>query len=69
MWIYWIHTVKYFVKKYPNYKIFNLDNLTYAGNLENLREIENYQNYHLSKEIFVILDWLKNYLKNINLTK
>ena len=43
------HTVKYFVKKYPNYKIFNLDNLTYAGNLENLREIENYQNYHFIK--------------------
>ena len=32
-------------KKYPNYKIFNLDNLTYSGNLENLIDIEKYPNY------------------------
>ena len=30
------HLVRYFVNKYNNYKIYNLDNLTYAGNLENL---------------------------------
>ena len=29
------HVVKHFLSKYPEYKIFNLDNLTYAGNLEN----------------------------------
>ena len=39
------HVVKLFVKKYPNYRIINLDLLTYAGNLENLSEIENYPNY------------------------
>ncbi len=39
------HTVIRFVKKYPEYKIFNLDALTYAGNLENLREIEKEPNY------------------------
>lgn len=44
------HTVKHFVKKYPNYMIYNLDSLTYAGNLENLQEIENYPNYQFIKE-------------------
>ena len=39
------HVVRRFVKKYPNYKIYNLDKLTYAGNLENLRDIEASPNY------------------------
>jgi len=43
------HLVRHFVKKYPNYKIYNLDSLTYAGNLENLKEIENYSNYEFIK--------------------
>ena len=34
------HVVRLFVNKYPKYKIVNLDNLTYAGNLENLIDIE-----------------------------
>jgi len=37
--------VKHFVKKYPNYLIVNFDALTYAGNLENLKEIEGADNY------------------------
>ena len=40
------HAVRHLVKKYPKYKIFNLDKLTYAGNLENLSEIQSYNNYH-----------------------
>lgn len=40
------HVVRLFVKKYPFYEIFNLDTLTYAGNLENLSDIECYPNYH-----------------------
>ena len=36
------HLVKYFVKKYTNYNIINLDNLTYAGDLNNLNEISNF---------------------------
>ena len=44
------HVVKHFVKKYSNYQIFNLDVLTYAGNLENLKEIEKYSNYSFIKE-------------------
>ena len=39
------HVVRRFVKKYPNYNIYNLDALTYAGNLENLKDIENASNY------------------------
>lgn len=43
------HVVRRFVKTYPEYRIFNLDNLTYAGNLENLRDIENEPNYQFVK--------------------
>jgi len=43
------HVVKLFVKKYPEYNIINLDKLTYAGNLENLKEIESYPNYKFVK--------------------
>ena len=43
------HVVKLFVKKYPNYNIINMDKLTYAGNLENLKEIENAPNYEFVK--------------------
>jgi dTDP-glucose 4,6-dehydratase len=39
------HVVRRFVQKYPEYKIINLDKLTYAGNLANLRDIENSPNY------------------------
>ncbi|MBK8952106.1 MAG: dTDP-glucose 4,6-dehydratase [Chitinophagaceae bacterium] len=43
------HVVRLFVKKYPQYKIINLDALTYAGNLENLRDIEQEPNYFFEK--------------------
>lgn len=39
------HVVRLFVNKYPGYKIVNLDALTYAGNLENLKDIEDAPNY------------------------
>jgi dTDP-glucose 4,6-dehydratase len=39
------HVVRRFVNTYPNYKIYNLDKLTYAGNLENLKDIEDKPNY------------------------
>jgi dTDP-glucose 4,6-dehydratase len=52
------HVVRLFAEKYPNYHIFNLDLLTYAGNLENLTDIENKPNYSFVKgditdEIFI----------------
>lgn len=43
------HVVQLFVKKYPEYQIINLDCLTYAGNLENLKEVENAPNYTFEK--------------------
>ena len=43
------HVVRLFVNKYPDYHIFNLDNLTYAGNLENLEDIEAKENYSFIK--------------------
>lgn len=43
------HVVRLFVNKYPDYKIVNLDVLTYAGNLENLRDIEKKPNYFFEK--------------------
>ena len=43
------HVVNLFVKKYPQYLIFNLDKLTYAGNLENLKEVEKDANYQFIK--------------------
>lgn len=43
------HVVRLFVKKYPDLRIVNLDKLTYAGNLENLRDIENEANYEFVK--------------------
>ena len=39
------HVVRRFVNKYPKYSIYNLDALTYAGNLENLKDIEAKENY------------------------
>ena len=39
------HVVRLFVTKYPDYRIVNLDLLTYAGNLANLRDIEDAPNY------------------------
>ena len=44
------HVVRLFVNKYPDYRIVNLDKLTYAGNLENLRDVENAPNYTFVKE-------------------
>lgn len=43
------HVVRLFVTKYPDYRIVNLDALTYAGNLENLRDIEQAPNYIFEK--------------------
>lgn len=43
------HVVRLFVNKYPDYQIFNLDKLTYCGNLENLKDIETKKNYQFIK--------------------
>lgn len=43
------HVVRLFVRKYPEYRIINVDKLTYAGNLENLKDVENCGNYVFEK--------------------
>ncbi len=43
------HVVRLFVNKYPEYRVINLDALTYAGNLENLRDVEKNPNYEFVK--------------------
>ena len=43
------HVVRLFVNKYPNYEIVNMDKLTYAGNLTNLKDVENKPNYSFIK--------------------
>lgn len=43
------HVVRLFVNKYPDYNIYNVDKLTYAGNLANLKDIEDKPNYHFVK--------------------
>lgn len=43
------HVIRLFVNTYPEYHIYNLDKLTYAGNLENLKDVESLPNYHFLK--------------------
>ncbi|RYY24537.1 MAG: dTDP-glucose 4,6-dehydratase, partial [Chitinophagaceae bacterium] len=57
------HVVRLFVNKYPHYQVVNVDALTYAGNLENLKDVENESNYKFEraditdeKKIFKLFD-------------
>ena len=43
------HVVRRFVTRYPDYEITNLDALTYAGNLENIKDVESAENYRFVK--------------------
>lgn len=52
------HVVRLFVNKYPDTRIFNLDKLTYAGNLENLKDIEDCANYTFLKGDITDADFL-----------
>ncbi len=54
------HVVRLFVNKYPEYTIVNLDKLTYAGNLANLRDIESKPNYVFAKGDIVDSDFVLN---------
>lgn len=53
------HVVRLFVSKYPDYKIYNLDALTYAGNLENLSDVENFPNYIFLKGNIIDSEFLE----------
>ena len=54
------HVIRLFVNKYPQYKIYNLDNLTYAGNLANLKDIENSPNYEFIKGDIIEGNYIMN---------
>ena len=60
------HVVRQFVTNYPNYKIYNLDLLTYAGNLENLKDIEKLPNYNFIKGDIRDNNFLKNFFSEHN---
>ena len=60
------HVVQLFVNKYPNYTIVNLDKLTYAGNLENLKDIEGKENYIFEKGDIVDEGYVKNLFAKYN---
>jgi dTDP-glucose 4,6-dehydratase len=54
------HVVRLFVNKYPDYHIVNLDKLTYAGNLENLSDVEDKMNYSFVKGDITAPDFLRS---------
>jgi len=60
------HVVRLFVTKYPNHRIVNLDKLTYAGNLENLRDIEDQPNYTFIKGDIADTGFIKELFKQFN---
>lgn len=61
------HVVRLFVNKYPDYQIVNLDLLTYAGNLENIKDIEKAPNYEFVKADICDFEAMKSLLKEKNI--
>lgn len=57
------HVVRLFVNKYPEYHIVNLDKLTYAGNLANLKDVEDKPNYTFFKADIADLDEMRRIIK------
>ncbi|MBP9214987.1 MAG: GDP-mannose 4,6-dehydratase, partial [Chitinophagaceae bacterium] len=62
------HVIRLFVNKYPNYKIINLDALTYAGNLENLKDIDQQPNYFFEKINILEADALQQVFEKHSIT-
>jgi dTDP-glucose 4,6-dehydratase len=62
------HVVRRFIRNYPDYLIVNLDKLTYAGNLENLSEIENETNYHFEKADIIDSDTVRTIFTKYQIT-
>lgn len=61
------HVVRLFVNKYPEYNIVNLDKLTYAGNLANLKDVEKCPNYTFVKADIADLDEMRNVMREYNI--
>lgn len=62
------HVIRLFVNKYSNYTIVNLDTLTYAGNLENLKDVQNASNYHFERVDILDVEVLKKVFEKYNIT-
>ena len=60
------HVVRLFVNKYPEYHIINLDKLTYAGNLANLKDVEDRPNYTFVKADICDYDTMKSLMETYN---
>lgn len=61
------HVVRQFANKYPDYQIINYDKLTYAGNLENLRDVENKMNYTFIKGDILDIEKLEKVFREYNI--
>lgn len=61
------HVVRLFVNKYPEYNIVNLDKLTYAGNLDNLRDIENKPNYKFVRADIADLEAVRRIMREYSI--
>lgn len=62
------HVVRLFVNKYPDYNIINLDKLTYAGNLANLKDIEGKPNYKFVKADIADIDEIRKIIRDNQIT-
>ena len=58
--------IRYILTKYPSYAVINYDKLTYAGNLENLRDIENHPNYSFVKGDILNTELLNHVMKGVD---
>ena len=63
------HVVRLFVKKYPDYQIYNLDKLTYAGNLQNISDVENNANYKFIKADITDINLINKIFEKYNFDK
>ena len=63
------HLVRMMVNKYPNYNIYNLDSLSYAGNLENLFDVSEKENYHFIREDISNFNKIKSIFKKNNINR
>ena len=62
------HVVRYLLKKYSTYQIINIDKLTYAGNLENLKDVSDHENYKFEKIDIVDAEALRAVFKKYEVT-
>ena len=59
--------IRYIINKYPTYEIINLDKLTYAGNLENLKDVENNPNYQFVMGDICDIELVDNIVKDVDI--